>query len=945
MRTSAYLTPQFFQAIADRYRIEEECGRGGTSIVYRARDLLHDRVVALKVMRAEVASTIGSERFLREVRIGSALAHPGIVPLLDSGETDGVLFCVFPFIPGETLSERLARDGPLPVDVALSITRQIGEALSHAHERQIIHRDVKPDNILLSGARALLADFGIARAIIVASGERVTDSGIAVGTPVYMSPEQGLASHDLDARTDQYALAICLYEMLAGDAPFTGRSAQAIIARHVSEPPPRLEVARRAVPPGVVAAIERGLAKVPADRYPTVADFLAALEARDTPLVREHRRPRWVAAVAAGAVAAVAVAAWSVLGGDPPLDRTRVVVFPARTAATGSDPDAGLRLADAIQVAVDHTEPLRWISGWELLDEATRQDPGRLRSAEARDIAQSRGARYFVTSVIERAGAGSAVTLQLHDAEGDSLVASESVVDSAGGEPPAALAIRKLPQLLARLLDPEDRVDRSPLAERKPSAIVRLLEAEEAYRNARFGAALVLYRRTVEEDSLFAFAALKGAQAASWQNQLDEALELVRHARLNEGSLPPKYRPYLRGTEAYLDGRADDAVAAFGQALAMDRDWPEAAAALGDVYYHLLPSAAPLDSLAEAAFLQATAIDSTFTPPLLHLAEIAIRRADARQATSLVQRLRREGADEAWLRHLGMMARCVGPRAPADGWSAVARAEPTEAMIAAKALAAGGAQLQCAAAGFRAALALPEAPAGTAWGAMLGLHGVLAAQGRVAESARLLDSARTAMSSGAAAYALIGVYADPGFRDAARAAEAVGLSRFGPNYERASPRTSWAFGVWEAWKGNAAAVEAIARRVGDRARETPSAAATLAAASLNAHAALVRGDTAEALRLFEALPVVAPRDSLSWEFFEPLAVDRIVRARLLLARDRPAEAIAVASVFDHQEPITFLAFLRPSLELRALAAERLRRVSLAAALRARLSALAASGRP
>lgn len=939
------VAPGFLEAIAHRFRVEDVCGRGGTSVVYRARDVRNDRLVALKVFRPELTAAMGTERFLREVHIARSLVHPHIVPALEFGEQNGVLYSVLTFVPGETLRSRLTREGPLPLDEALRLTRQVGDALSYAHAQGIVHRDVKPENILLSEGRALLGDFGIARAIVVAAGDRLTDSGIVIGTPAYMSPEQATADAALDARTDQYALAVCLYEMIAGDPPFTARTSQALIARLVAEPPPPLETVRPTVPLGIVAAIERAMAKVPADRFESVEAFLAAVESPTASLNRPVRqaKPRhpWRAAAATLVVVAAIIAVW--VATRRPLDPSRVLVFPARTAAVGSDPREGLRIADAIQVAVEHTDPLRWIPAWESLDSATRTDPARLRATDALALARRRGSRYYVLSAIESSAGRTQVMIWLHDAAGDSVVTQVSAFDSTGAVPATALAIRALPRLLASMLDPGARVDLSPLSDRRLPAIVKLFEAEEAYRTARFGAAFALYRDAVTEDPAFAFAALKGAQAASWENRLEEATDLLRLARANEHALPPKYRPFLSGLEAYQGGLADSAVAGFRRAIAYDRYWAEAAMALGDVYYHLIPSEPALDSLAEASFAAAVAIDSTFLPPLFHLAEISVLRGDVRVAARYGDRMTAAGAQPSSTQHLATMLRCVQGRMTDADWRTMATLAPDAAMLAARSLAAGGRQPMCAERGLRAVLAAAGTPAGTpagtAWASVLTLHGVLLATGRSQEAARLLDSARTHVSSRAFAFALTGVYADSALIPLARAAEAFGRERFGAHYASARPRSAWAYGVWEAWKGDTIALSAIASRIDSVARMTGDAPTLLAAASLAAHLALLRGDTAAALQRFASLPITAPRDSLSWEFLEPMATDRLTYARLLLARGHTEEALRAAAVFDHPQPVAFVAFVRRSLELRITAATQLGRPALVSDLRRRLRSL------
>ncbi|MDH5548986.1 MAG: serine/threonine protein kinase, partial [Gemmatimonadota bacterium] len=227
-------------ALADRYTMEREIGSGGMATVYLAEDLRHDRPVALKVLKPELAAALGPDRFLREIKTTAQLRHPHILPLLDSGDADGTLFYVMPYVEGESLRDRLNREKQLPVEDALRIAREVADALSYAHSHDVLHRDIKPENILLESGHAVVADFGIARALTAAGGEKLTQTGIAVGTPAYMSPEQSAGEPAIDGRSDLYALGCVLYEMLAGEPPFTGPTAQAIIAKRLAEPPPRV---------------------------------------------------------------------------------------------------------------------------------------------------------------------------------------------------------------------------------------------------------------------------------------------------------------------------------------------------------------------------------------------------------------------------------------------------------------------------------------------------------------------------------------------------------------------------------------------------------------------------------------------------------------------------------------------------------------------------------
>src|ERR1051325_11688960 len=268
-------------ALADRYTIDRELGHGGAATVYLAQDRKHGRAVAVKVLRPELAAALGAERFLREIEIAARLTHPHILSLHDSGEANGFLYYVMPYLEGESLRDRLNREAQLPVDHAVRIAREVASALSYAHSHDVVHRDIKPENIVLSGGQAVVADFGIARALHAASDEPLTLAGMAVGTPQYMSPEQagGVA---VDGRSDEYSLACVLYEMLSGQPPFTGASSQAILARHSLEPVPGLRVVRQTVPVGVERAIVQAMAKLPADRYSTVQRFLDALASPST---------------------------------------------------------------------------------------------------------------------------------------------------------------------------------------------------------------------------------------------------------------------------------------------------------------------------------------------------------------------------------------------------------------------------------------------------------------------------------------------------------------------------------------------------------------------------------------------------------------------------------------------------------------------------------------
>jgi hypothetical protein len=302
-------------ALADRYAIERELGSGGMATVYLAEDLKHERKVAIKVLRPELAAALGPERFLREIKVTAKLHHPHILELYDSGDAEGFLYYVMPYVGGESLRDRLNREKQLPVDEALQIAREVADALDSAHRHHVIHRDIKPENILLEEGHAVVADFGIARAVDVAGGTRLTETGIALGTPEYMSPEQAAGSGELDGRSDIYSLGCVLYEMLGGQPPFTGVTVESIVNQHMTATPAPVTQIRPAVSDEVVLTLSRMLAKAPADRYPTAKGSAEALALPSIAATSSGSRPPQAVArgnnvklTIIGAAAAAAVA-------------------------------------------------------------------------------------------------------------------------------------------------------------------------------------------------------------------------------------------------------------------------------------------------------------------------------------------------------------------------------------------------------------------------------------------------------------------------------------------------------------------------------------------------------------------------------------------------------------------------------------------------------------
>jgi len=391
-------------ALIRSYRIERELGQGGMATVYLARDLKHERQVAIKVLRPELAQALGPERFLREIRTTANLRHPHILPLYDSGDAGGALFYVMPFIEGESLRDRLNRERRLPVEDALRIAREVADALGYAHSRGIIHRDIKPENILLESAHAVVADFGIARAVSAAGAGSLTQTGLAVGTPAYMSPEQVLADSALDGRSDLYSLGCVLYEMLTGEPPFAAATTQRTIARRLTEPPPVLAQSHPELPPHLSNALGRVLATEPAERPATAADFAASLS--PWPISSETQP---VISRTSGSTRSVRR--------DTPTRGLVVVPFVNRSP----DP-ADEYFSDGLT-----EEIISDLAGIKALSVISRSSAMRFKGTDkdVRTIGRELGVQYVLEGSVRKAGSNLRITAQLVDAEADAQLWSE----------------------------------------------------------------------------------------------------------------------------------------------------------------------------------------------------------------------------------------------------------------------------------------------------------------------------------------------------------------------------------------------------------------------------------------------------------------------------------------------------------------------------------------
>ena len=660
------------QALADRYRIEGELGSGGMAVVYLAEDLKHHRLVAVKVLRPELAASLGAERFLREIEIAAGLTHPHILPLHDSGEADGFLYYVMPYIEGESLRDRLQRDGKLSLEDILRITDQVASALSHAHERGVVHRDVKPENILLAGDQAIVADFGIARAVSAAGGERLTGTGLAIGTPAYMSPEQSMGLEDVDARSDVYALGCVVYEMVGGRAPFEGTSPQALLAKHAVDTVPGLRASDSAIPVYVERAVERALTKSPADRFQSASAFAGALTT-GTVVARVGRR-RWSRRVVWGVgTAALVVGTAAVLwqgqsgtGADALLDPNLAVVLPFTVRGGGEElellgggvprlleqwltGEGAPRAANAVEV--ERARQSQLAAG---VGEATELSP-----EEARDIGR-------------RLGAGQVWLGTLMVFPNEEVVINADVWRVADGERLAQAQVRGeldgiwvLIDQLVRDLLPQQAGERRSLAEMTTDslpALLAYLEGRQAYVSGQWEAAIAAFDRALERDSTFALAAFYRSHSAWWTGLgVPESDSLLCTLRSRLGRLEQLLSP-CDGAETLWQR-----LARTREAVRLAPDWVEAWYSYGDLLFHWGASlgvsnprdsaAAALDralALADSARQEAMVRAQVVGPlgdsyTLRHLIELAALAGDVATLRQLASLYRAHGENMEWL--------------------------------------------------------------------------------------------------------------------------------------------------------------------------------------------------------------------------------------------------------------------------------------------------------
>lgn len=591
--------------LAERYRIERELGAGGMATVYLAEDLRHKRRVAMKVLAPELAATVGAERFLREITIAAGLQHPNILPVFDSGETDGVLWYTMPWVEGESLRARLSREGELPIDTALQFTREVADALDHAHRQGVVHRDIKPENILLSAGHALVADFGIARAAHE-EASRLTATGLVVGTPAYMSPEQAVGEREIGPQSDVYSLACVAFEMLTGEVPYAGPTARVIMVKRLTDPVPSAHRLRAAVTPALDRELMRGLTAIPADRHANASEFARAITAAVSPAAAASARPRPIAA--AIVVMAAVLAALFVfyrLRSSPQEDRLeRASQLLARRT-----PDAAMEALSAFEAAlVKNPRSVPALAGsaytYALFADWGWTYPG-LTVPELRARALERSERAIaVDSTSAEAWMSRAYILALNDPYrmsgaveaferslgidsmtsegwyqfGQALMAlgRDSAASAAyrraftldPNRPLALLSLAAISLNAGRLAEARDLIDRGIAASRTTtSPYARVVRGQIALlqgdiRTARDEAELALVmdtNYTVPARSLLASVAWAEGNRAASARELQRVLELV-----GDGATTPTTARFVASAQVAM-GRLDDAVATVEQ--------------------------------------------------------------------------------------------------------------------------------------------------------------------------------------------------------------------------------------------------------------------------------------------------------------------------------------------------------------------------------------------
>jgi tetratricopeptide (TPR) repeat protein len=574
-------------ALSDRYALERELGRGGMATVHLAHDLKHDRPVALKVLHPELAATLGPERFQREIHFAARLQHPHILTVLDSGEAAGRLWFTMPYVEGESLRDRLRRERPLPVPDAVRIVRQAGAALDYAHRQAVVHRDIKPENILLTrDGDALVADFGVARGLS-GVGESLTQTGLTLGTPAYMSPEQASGATELDGRSDIYSLGCVAYEMLAGEPPFTGPSPQAVIAKRFSEIPLPLRSRRPDTPEHLGRAVDRALAREPGDRFATAADLVRSLDDSPSPVPGRRRRLGRVAVII-GLLLATGFGARALLTGSGHVgagSRTTVAVLPF--SVRGNPGLAYMRegMVELLSTKLDGAGDLRAVDARALLSAVRGGAAEELGPEDGRGVAARFNAGRFVLGSVLQLGDSLRLSAALYDGDGSRRAGAETVVK----ETDISRGVDDIARLLLGGMSrtPADRITSlGAVTTASYPALRAYLAGQQAFRGFQLDSAVVAFRHATDLDSTFALAWYRLATAAVWNDQESLWYEAMDQAVRHVDRLSGRDRALVEAQHTWRRGRVIEAERQYQAITAAHPDDQEAWFWLGDVRLH-----------------------------------------------------------------------------------------------------------------------------------------------------------------------------------------------------------------------------------------------------------------------------------------------------------------------------------------------------------------------
>ena len=630
-------------ALGDRYQVERELGGGGMGRVFVALERELERRVAVKVLPPELAATVSIERFRREIHLAASLQHPHIVPLLTAGEADGLLYYTMPFIDGETLRARLARDGRLPVTDAVHILRDVLDALAYAHRRGVVHRDIKPENILLVDEHALVTDFGVAKALTQATGgDSLTSAGIALGTPAYMAPEQAAGEAGVDHRSDIYAAGVLAYEMLDGQPPFKG-GAQSVLAAQVMQRPKPVARARPEVSMALASGVMRCLEKDPANRWQTADDLRRELESGATggvaATVTRPRPWRWLRAAAAVSLAGGLVAGWALWRARAPGagSPTLVAVLPFAVQGGADMAYLGDGLVNLLSTSLDGAGDLRAVDPHAVLSASHRAGGAVLDPAAAAAVAERLGAGLYVLGDVVEAGGRVQIGASLYDRERGSSPLARSTVDGS-----AARVFSLVDALATQLLSqtssgPTGRVTRvASVTTSSLAAYKAYLDGDAAFRAGHADSAVAAFERAVTLDTAFALAYYRLSVAAEWATRATLAERSAEQAVRHSARLADHDRLLLRALLATRRGAAPEAEGLYRNILGIYPDDIEAWIQLGEVLFHYGPTLGRPVADARTPFERVLYFEPGHLNAMVHLARIAALERRPRGVDSLV---------------------------------------------------------------------------------------------------------------------------------------------------------------------------------------------------------------------------------------------------------------------------------------------------------------------